>query len=269
VTTPEPDPARRAAELASSLAGVRTRIADVCAEHGRSPQSVALIAVTKGFPATDLVTLLRLGVQDIGENRDQEARAKLADLNRLQADADPGGARDAARAPRLHFVGQLQTNKARYVARYADSVHSVDRSDLVTALARAAGNADRQLDVFLQISLDGDPDRGGIVLSGTSSAGIAEPGPAAVGPMLALAGQVAQCPALRLVGVMAVAPVAMDPGLAFAALARISDALRAEHPTAAGISAGMSADYPAALAHGATHLRVGSALLGRRSPVLG
>lgn len=240
-----PDEDRRAA-LVRSLAAVRRRIADACARTGRDPRTVTLVAVTKTYPASDIVSLAGLGVSDIGENRDQEAAAKVAAVDELLR---APGASELPR-PTWHFVGQLQTNKARRVVRYADVVHSVDRPELVTALADAVARAERaSLDVFVQVSLDGDPDRGGVPIS----------------QVPALADQVAARAELRLRGVMAVAPLGADPDAAFAEMARVALLVRAGHPEAIAISAGMSADLEPAVAHGATHVRVGSALLGRRT----
>jgi pyridoxal phosphate enzyme (YggS family) len=240
----------REAELVANLGAVRSRIAAACEAAGRDQRAITLIAVTKTHPATDVAALARLGVRDIGENKDQEARAKLAELAELTGAAAP----DTSTSLRWHLVGRLQTNKARSVVGYADAVHSVDRVKLATALADAAADQrDRPLDVFVQISLDGDPDRGGVRV-----AGVAE-----------VAAAAAEHPQLRLRGVMAVAPLGADPDAAFAQLAEVSLALREDHPSADAISAGMSEDFEAAIRHGSTHVRVGSALLGRRSPVFG
>ncbi len=204
-----------------------------------------MIAVTKTFPIEDARTLLSLGVRDLGESRDQEAREKAHQMV---------SGSDAVRAARWHFVGRLQTNKCRSVASYADTVHTVDRAAVADALAAGVATAERPpLPVFLQISLDGDPDRGGVV----------------AGEVLRLADHVATRPELRLTGVMAVAPLAATPAAAFEQLAGVSDTVRAEHPEALAISAGMSQDFDIAVRFGATHVRVGSALLGRRTPNVG
>ncbi|CAN5316963.1 YggS family pyridoxal phosphate-dependent enzyme [soil metagenome] len=226
--------AERVAELTASLAAIEQRLAAACAAAGRPREEVVLIAVTKTRPASDVQALRELGVLDVGENRDQEARAKAGKVPRV----------------RWHFVGGLQTNKARSVARYASAVHSVDRAELVQALSAGAQRAERVLDVLLQVSLDGDPARGG-----APAADVTE-----------LADQVAGAPGLRLAGVMAVAPVGADPAGAFGQLARVSTALRADHPEAVAISAGMSGDLEQAVTAGATHVRVGTALLGDRPP---
>lgn len=230
----------RRAELAANLARVRARVAAACVAGGRNPDEVTLIAVTKTFPARDVVRLAALGVADIGENRDQEAAPKAVAVA------------DAGAVVRWHFVGQLQRNKCRSVVRYAALVHSVDSLRLVHALADAAARLrDHALDVLVQVSLDDDPSRGG-----------------ALEPDLApLAETVTAQPALRLAGVMAVAPLGAPPEPAFERLAGIAARVRRAYPAATVISAGMSADLEAAIAFGATHVRVGSSVLGNRAPL--
>jgi hypothetical protein len=235
----EADPRR--AELAANLAEVQQRIAAACAAAHRDPAELTTIAVTKTFPASDLRLLAGLGVADVGENRDNEAAAKYAES------ADLGLC--------WHFVGQLQRNKCRSVAGYADVVHSVDRAGLVTALDRAATAAGRELTALIQVSLEDRPDAG---------RGGADPD-----DVRALAAAIEAAASLRIGGVMAVAPLAAPPEPAFARLAAIAERLQRDHPAAVMISAGMTADLEAAVATGATHLRVGTALLGRRDAVLG
>lgn len=235
----------RSAELAANLAAVRTRIEAACAAAGRPAQEVTLVVVTKTWPAEDVRRLAGLGVGDVGENRDQEAGPKHA------ACADLG--------LRWHFIGQLQTNKAGHVAGYADVVHSVDRPRLVDALSRGALAAGRQLRALVQVALDPDPGRPGQL----GPRGGAHPD-----DVPALADAVAAAPGLELGGVMAVAPLGEDPEPAFARLAAVAAAVRAHHPGATDVSAGMSGDLEAAVACGATHLRVGTAVLGSR-PRLG
>jgi len=235
----------RRQELVTGLAALRERIRRASAAAGRDPMGVTLVAVTKTFPASDIRLLVDLGVTDVGENRQLEAAAKAEELADLPV--------------RWHFVGQVQTRKARSVALHADVVHSVDRSRLVHALDRAAAAAGRRLRVLVQVQLD--PAAGQAV--GSSERGGADP--AAVS---ALADAIAATAHLEIGGVMAVAPLAGDPSSAFARLAQIAAELRRAHPEATDMSAGMSADLEAAVAAGATHLRVGSALLGRR-PSLG
>ena len=221
-------------ELAARLTAVRERISAACAAAGRKPQDVSLVAVTKTFPASDVRLLSGLGVRDFGENRDAEAAPKAAQC----ADLDLV----------WHFVGQLQTNKAASVARYATFVHSVDRLRLVRALGVAARRAERVIECLIEVSLDGDPARGG-ALAGEVP-GLAE-------ALMAEAG-------LVLAGVMAIAPLGMPPADAFARLRDSAEVVRTVRPAATVISAGMSGDLEAAIAAGATHVRIGTALLGDR-----
>ena len=239
---PATDPARRA-EIAENLAAVEDRIAAACSAAGRDRTEVTLVAVTKTFPAADVGHLAALGVSDVGENRDQDAARKAAECERA-----------GVTGLRWHFVGQLQRNKAGSVATYAHVVHSVDRARLVTALDRAASAADRRIVALVQVDLRAEPlddGRGG----------------AAPDVVPALADAVAATARLELGGVMAVAPVDEDPAAAFARLAVVARRLRQDHPAATVVSAGMSADLEAAVEHGATHLRVGTALLGSRPPL--
>ncbi len=229
---------QRRAELAANLETVRRRIDAALADSGRTDAPV-LIVVTKFFPASDVDLLSELGVRDVGENRDQEASAKFAEVVH-RADLT------------LHFIGQLQSNKARSVARYADVVQSVDRPRLVAALDRAAQSAERTLEVLVQVGLDEVPGRGGVPWREAA----------------ALADSVAAANSLVLRGVMAVAPLDADPRAAFALLHTVAGEVQRAHPEAGWISAGMSGDLEAAIAEGATHLRVGTAILGSR-PSLG
>lgn len=226
----------RTAQIAANLAQVRDRMAAAAKAAGREPGELTLIGITKTFPVEDARRLVRLGVPDLGENRDQDARVK---------------AREVSEA-RWHFVGRLQRNKAGSVAAYAAVVHSLDRVELVRALANGVRRAEREpLDVLVQVSIDGDPDRGGVP----------------VGEVVALADAAAATGLLHPAGVMAVAPMDADPDAAFAVLGEIAGTLRAAHPDATAISAGMSGDLEAAVRNGATHLRIGTALLGGRPPV--
>jgi pyridoxal phosphate enzyme (YggS family) len=231
--------------IVAGLAQVRGRIAAACAAAGRDPTEVTLVAVTKTYPVRDVLRLVDLGVHDIGENRDQEA-------------ADKAAAVAAAGAlVRWHFVGRLQRNKCRSVVGYADLVHSVDSVRLAEALGDAARRyRDRPLDVLVQVSVDGDPSRGGAVADGASDVDLDR-----------VVETVTAAPALRLRGVMAVAPLDWAPERAFAHLADLAARIRAVEPAAMLVSAGMSEDLEPAIAHGATHVRVGSALLGKRVPL--
>jgi pyridoxal phosphate enzyme (YggS family) len=240
--------AGRAAELADRLAQVRARIAVACAAAGRQPGEITLIAVTKTFPASDVGLLAGLGVTDIGENRDQEARAKAAECAALGWPV------------RWHFVGQLQVNKCASVARYADVVHSVDRPRLVTALGARARAAGRQITCLVQVSLEDAPASEPV--PGTPAD--VHRGGTAPADVPALARMIADEGGLLLGGVMAVAPLGEPPAPAFRRLRQVADQVRSEYPDAKVISAGMSADLDAAIAEGATHVRVGTALLGGR-----
>ena len=246
----------RIAQLTSGLASVRSRLARAAEAAGRPVEGITLLPVTKFFPATDVEILWRLGCRSFGESRDQEAAAKIAEFNRLTraGDGDGAGAGDGAR---WHMVGQIQRNKAKHIARWADTVHSVSTAKVVAALDKAVGEAleqdarTRPLRVFVQISLDGDTERSGVDIGD----------PAAVAE---LCGQVARADALELVGLMAVPPLGADPDTAFAALAAEHRRIRIAHPTATELSAGMSGDLEAAVRHGSTCVRVGTALMGER-----
>jgi pyridoxal phosphate enzyme (YggS family) len=226
-------PARRR-ELERGLALVRDRIEAACSTVGRRVEELTLVVVTKTYPESDVRALASLGIRNLAENRDQEASVKAA------ACADLGLS--------WHFVGQVQTNKARSVARYATMVHAVDRAGLVSALARATAARAVPLDCLIQVTLDGDASRGGATPQDVEG----------------LAALIAAAPGLRVRGVMAVAPLGADPDGAFAALPPLLARLREHHPAADVISAGMSGDLEAAVRQGATHLRVGSAILGPR-----
>jgi pyridoxal phosphate enzyme (YggS family) len=232
----------RREELAARLAEVRHRMAKACEAAGRDVGELTLIAVTKTRPASDVRLLSELGVRDIGENRDAEAAPKAAQCAAL-------GLKDLT----WHFIGQLQTNKAASVVRYARVVHSVDRLRLIRALGQAARRADRVVECLVEVSLDGDPARGGAV----------------AGEVPALAEALAAEDGLVLGGVMAIAPLSVPPADAFGRLLVSAAAVRAVRPAATVISAGMSGDLEAAVEAGATHLRIGTALLGDRGPRVG
>jgi pyridoxal phosphate enzyme (YggS family) len=226
-------------ELAANLDVVRRRIADACASAGRGADEVSLVVVTKFFPASDVRLLADLGVTDVGENRHQEAEAKAAEC------ADLG--------LRWHFIGGLQSNKAAAVASYADTVESLDRAKLVGPLSRGAQARGREVDVLLQVSLD---PAGSGHRSGADPADLAD-----------LARRVGEAQMLRLRGLMAVAPLGEAPDAAFSRLAEVRADFVREHPGATVLSAGMSGDLEAAIGHGATHVRVWSAVLGPRPEV--
>ncbi len=230
----------RSDELATRLAATRQRIVAACADVDRDPDGVTLVAVTKFFPASDVRLLADLGVTHVGENRHQEAEAKAAECADL--------------ALTWHFIGGLQSNKAAAVATYADVVESVDRVKLVAGLQRGAHDRARPLDVLLQVSLD--PPGAGAARSGADPTDLD-----------ALAAAVDDADHLRLRGLMAVAPLDEDPATAFARLASVRRDFLAAHPGADLLSAGMSGDLEDAVRVGATHVRVGSAVLGSRPSV--
>jgi pyridoxal phosphate enzyme (YggS family) len=225
-------------DLLRNLTDVRGRIEAACAAAGRSPAEVELLAVTKTFPASDVALLSDLGLSAFAENRDQEASAKVADFGEQR----PGA------AARWHMVGNVQRNKARSVVSWADRVDTLDSIRLADALAKAAARRGRPLEVLIQVSIDGDPARGGCP----------------VPEVAALADHVAGSGELLLRGVMAVAPVDMNPASAFSVLVDEVSRLRRDHPAATVVSAGMSGDLEDAIAHGSTCVRVGTALLGGR-----
>jgi pyridoxal phosphate enzyme (YggS family) len=224
--------------LEQGLAAVRTRIDAAARAAGRDPATVSLLAVSKTFPAGDVRELAGLGQVDFGESRAQELIGKAAELGDLQI--------------RWHFIGQLQRNKAAAVARLGAVVHSVDRVALAQALSRAGEAAQRPVDVLLQVDLGGPEGELG-------ARGGADPA-----DVPALADAVAELPGVRLRGLMAVAPRGAEPGPAFGRLAGLADRVRADHPGAVELSAGMSGDLEHAIAVGATIVRVGTALFGRR-----
>ncbi|MFD4832445.1 YggS family pyridoxal phosphate-dependent enzyme [Streptomyces uncialis] len=236
----------RREELARNLARVEERITAACTAAGRERAEVTLVVVTKTYPADDVLILGELGVRQVAENRDQEAAPKAA----------------ATTAAPLtwHFVGQLQTNKVRSVLGYASVVQSVDRGRLVTALSREAVRTGREVTCLIQVALDADESGRG-ARGGVGPQGVPE-----------LADLLADAEGLRLGGLMTVAPLtgpyAGRQREAFGRLMDLSTALRADHPAANMVSAGMSGDLEEAVAAGATHVRVGSAVLGVR-PRLG
>lgn len=258
--TSSPATAARAAELSERLERVRARIR-AAAPSGTAP---TLIVVTKYFPAGDVELLAGLGVRDVGENKDQEAAAKAAEAASLGLS--------------WHFIGQLQSNKAKSVVRYAAAVHSVDRTSLVGALSRAmAAEQQRrageglpprgEMECFLQVDLREPAVGSDASGAGGGGAPAAARGGALPAELPALAEAVTQAPGLRLAGLMAVAPLGEDPRAAFSRLRALSGQLQQTHPAAAAISAGMSGDLEAALECGATHLRIGSDILGPRPAV--
>ena len=226
----------RKQELQANLQDVERDISQACIAANRNREDVTLIAVTKTWPASDVDLLAELGVSNVGENRDQEAKPK----------------HDEVQAKNLiwHAIGQLQTNKAKSVAAWADVVHSVDRVDLVTALTKAVANRETPLGVLIQANLDPVP---------TENRGGALPD-----EIMNLADLISSSSGLKLQGVMGVAPLGGDDDMAFARLQEFANLIQAKFPEANWISAGMSGDFATALKYGATHLRIGSSILGKR-----
>ena len=225
--------------IKDNLETVQSRIDNACQEAKRSSTEITLIAVTKTYPADDVDLLKQLGIDDVGENRDQEAA-----LKRTQVQADFN----------WHFIGQLQSNKAKSVVSYAHLIHSVDRSSLAKEIQKSAQGVDKKQAVLIQLDLDQsgpDPTRGGLWPT----------------ELMALAQQITDSSHLELKGLMSVAPLAENPAVAFARLAVIRAEFLKTYPQASILSAGMSDDLEAAILHGATHLRIGSALLGERPKI--
>jgi pyridoxal phosphate enzyme (YggS family) len=216
--------------LEERLSAVQSGVADAALEAGRDPAEVTTIVVTKFQPVSLIRELAALGVRDVGENRHQEAQAKVAEL--------------AGLGLRWHFVGQLQSKKARQVRAYAAAIHSVDRESLVDALR----SDEASVDCFVQVNLTDDPGRGGVAPDGLGS----------------LVEKVLATPGLSLLGLMAVAPLGEPPRPAFARVRELSDRVRELAPEARFLSMGMSHDYREAILEGATHLRIGTAITGNR-----
>lgn len=218
-------------DVAARWRAVRADIDEECRRLGRNPEGVTLVVVTKFHSADVNRQLFEAGARDFGESRHQDASVKVAELADLDAT--------------WHFVGQIQSNKARAIAKYADVLHSLDRNSVVDALA----TAERRVNGFIELNLTDDPGRGGV-----NSAD----------EMLALAERIASTDTIELRGVMAVAPLEEEPARAFDRVAALSAALTQAHPHATDISAGMSADWKEALGVGATHVRIGTSITGNR-----
>jgi len=224
----------RKEELSRTLADVHARIQEATARASRKSDEVTLIAVTKTYPISDVEILHELGVTHFGENRSAEGLEKSALVS-----------------AHWHFQGQIQSNKIAAISSWAHTVHSLDDLSHVAKFDRAVGEIpDKRLDIFIQISLDGDASRAGV--RGDD--------------LLALAHSISSTKNLDLVGLMVVPPVQAEPEKAFSEVAKIAQRFRNTFPTAQSLSAGMSGDYEIAIAHGATHIRVGSQILGPRAP---
>ena len=229
----------RLSDIQGNLEVIQSRIKNACSAAGRDVSEITLIAVTKTYPASDVDLLKQLGIENVGENRDQEASSKKSEVkNQFN----------------WHFIGQLQSNKAKSVVNYADLIHSVDRWSLAKEIQKSAQGINKVQPVLIQVDLDQsgpDPTRGGIW-------------PAELNELVASINQASH---LELKGLMSVAPLGEKPELAFARLKDIRVGFLKENPEAQILSAGMSDDLEAAILHGATHLRIGSALLGDRPKI--
>jgi len=221
----------REKEIADALKTVETQITAAAASAGRARSEVTLIAVTKTYPVTDVEILRNLGVQNFGENRSEEGVAKSAQVSGT-----------------WHFQGQVQSRKLRDIATWASYVHSLDSAEHVEKLSRIATEIGREISIFLQLSLDGAPGRGGVIAT----------------DLKALADTVVNLPQIKLVGLMCVPPVEYEHERAFAEIAEVHQGFKTDFPSATYLSAGMSSDFEVAISHGATHLRIGSQILGSR-----
>jgi hypothetical protein len=230
----------RRERISRGLDDVRRRMAAAAERAGRTADDVTLVVITKTWPTEDIEILHDLGVRDIGENRHQEAERKALELSHLDLT--------------WHFVGQVQSNKAARIAGYADLVHSVDSAKVARRLHQGAHDRGHVVDCFIQVNLDPTEQQAG--RGGVEAGGVDE-----------VARAIAESGALRLVGVMGVAPLGRDPRPAYDRLVEISHELRVGHPAARLVSAGMSGDFEVAIVAGATHVRVGSAILGERPPL--
>ncbi|WP_018180008.1 YggS family pyridoxal phosphate-dependent enzyme [Jongsikchunia kroppenstedtii] len=239
---------QREIELGERLAAVRERVERACVAVGRGAADVELLPVTKFFPASDVVRLTKHGCTRFGESREPEAGRKVVEVRSIL-----GEAADI----RFDMIGRLQRNKAKTVARWADRVHSVDSSRLADALSTAAaaslddGGRAAPLQVMLQVSLDGDPGRGGVVAA----------------DLPALADRVVELPGLELAGLMAIAPLDSDSARWLAAVGETHARFVEAYPQAGQLSAGMSGDLEDAIKYGSTCVRVGTAIMGSR-PIL-
>jgi pyridoxal phosphate enzyme (YggS family) len=220
--------------LEQRLLEIDSRIAKRLEANNREAASLTRIVVSKFHPAQLVRDLYALGVRDFGENRDQEASGKAAELTDLDLN--------------WHFIGQLQSNKVKSVLGYASAIHSLDRQSLLEALVKQTSAIGKSVDVFVQVNLTDDPGRGGIEAT----------------DLMSFASEVANCSTLNLLGLMAVASLDGEEERDFGKIANLSELLRKDHPEAKFISAGMSNDFELAIDYGATHLRIGTAITGNR-----
>lgn len=226
--------------LAERYDAVKERVGTAARQASRGIDEIELIVITKNHPSALVIELLQLGARNFGENRDQEAKPKALEVSE---DISAQGI-----DYRWHFVGQLQSNKVKSALSYASVIHSLDRESLLTSLAKVAAEKNSPTEVFIQLNLTDDPERGGI----------------APAKLEKFAEQVMAQPSLKLLGVMGVAALDRDPAIDFETIRVSSERLQSLAPKAKYISAGMSEDFEIAIKHGATHLRIGSAITGNR-----
>jgi hypothetical protein len=222
----------RADFIKESLGLVKEQIAVAAIGAGRSVDEITLIAVTKTYPVSDVEILHNLGQRNFGENRSEEGAEKSAQVNGS-----------------WHYQGQVQSRKLRDIAQWATCIHSIDSPDHAVKLSRICGEIGKEISIFLQLSLDGAPDRGGVIAT----------------EILALADKVAELPNINLAGLMCVPPVTYEHQRAFSEIAQIHQKFISTFSQAKSLSAGMSSDFEVAVTHGATHLRIGSQILGSRT----
>ena len=224
-------------QLAQRHNQIVEQVAAAAVASGKSASDITLVVVTKNHPPQLVLDLIALGARDFGENRDQEAAPKAKEVLSLSSEA-----------MRWHFIGQLQTNKVRSVLEYADLIHSLDRESLLIELQKRTVGRVKPLGVFIQVNLTEDPDRGGVAVSDLES----------------FATKVLGSEGLRLEGLMGVGGLDKDPAIEFERLAGLSQKLQSLTPQAKGLSMGMSSDFDVAIGYGATHLRIGTAITGKR-----
>ena len=222
-------------ELTNNLTEVNQRINIAAKKVSRSVDEITLITVTKTFPTSDIEILYQIGLRDFGENRDQEASKKVTNL---------------PKDIRWHFQGQIQSNKLKSITSWASCIHSVDQLRYAQLISQLIGDA--KMPIFIQVSLD---------KTSKNRAGV-EPD-----ELIKMATQVSELPGISLQGLMAVAPLDMAAELAFTKLAKIREVFLTSFPTAKSLSIGMSGDYETAIEYGATHIRIGSSILGNRASI--
>ena len=218
--------------ISESLAQVKKKISTAALGASRSVDEITLIAVTKTYPISDVEILHSLGERNFGENRSEEGAEKSAQVSGT-----------------WHYQGQVQSRKLREIAGWATYIHSIDSPDHALKLSRICAELGKDISIFLQLSLDGAPDRGGVIDT----------------DIFALAEKVAELPNIKLAGLMCVPPVTYEHQRAFSEIAQIHQRFISSFSEAKSLSAGMSSDFEVAIAHGATHLRIGSQILGSRT----